>query len=93
MTITIDESRLNGLNAILTKLNAPSENPSLSAAEVITAEQYLTDRVNDMLASYDAQLIVELKKQYDDVITVAANLPAEKQQQAIAFIQSLATEE
>lgn len=84
MTIQIDESKLNGLNAIVAKANASE------GAEQTTAQAYLSARVAEMLASYDAQLIAAAKVQYDDIVTLAATLPEDKRSELIAYVQQLA---
>ena len=84
MNITILDSKLAGLNAIVAKANASE------GAEQTTAQAYLSARVAEMLASYDAQLIAAAKIQYDDIVTLAATLPDDKRSELIAFVQQLA---
>ena len=79
MTITIPDSQLTGLNAVVA--NAGAEQ---------TAQSYLEARVAEMLASYDAQLIAAAKVQYDDIVTLAASLPDTKRTELIAYVQQLA---
>lgn len=85
MTITIDDSKLNGLNSIVSELNA------VENAVQITPEEYITQRVYDILSSYDAQLIEKAKREYESFITLAAQLPDDKKAEAIAFVQQLAS--
>ncbi len=94
MTITIDDSKCGGLNAVVAKVNAEraaaatEENPAVE----ITPAEYLTARVEEALASYDQQLIDEAKRQYDEVVTIAATLSPEKQAILIAKVQELAAD-
>jgi hypothetical protein len=85
MNLTIDPSKLNGLNAIVTRLNS-AEN-----AEQITAEEYITDRVNELLDSYTAQEIERVKAENAFLFNLAATLPADKQEQVKALVQQLAS--
>jgi molecular chaperone GrpE (heat shock protein) len=85
MNLTIDPSKLTGLNAIVTRLNS-AEN-----AEQITAEEYLTDRVNELLESYTAQEIERVKAENADFFNLAATLSADKQEQIKALVQQLAS--
>lgn len=85
MNLIIDPSKLNGLNAIVSRLNS-AEN-----AEQITAEEYLTERVNELLDSYTAQEIERIKAENAAFFTLAATLPAEKQEQVKALVQQLAS--
>lgn len=94
MNITISDSKLNGLNAIIAKINAAAEAAATEEAPAVltTAEGYLTARVEDMLVSYDWQLIEDAKRQYDEVVTLAATLSPEKQAQLISMVQQLAAQ-
>ena len=84
MNITILDSQLTGLNAIVAKAN------SSEGADQTTAQAYLEARVAEMLASYDAQLIAAAKVRYDDIVTLAASLPDAKRAELIAYVQQLA---
>jgi hypothetical protein len=75
MQLTIDQSKLSGLNAIVTRLN------SVEGAEQITAEAYLQQRVEEILASYDASEVERIMKDNEGAFRAAALLPAEVQQQ------------
>ena len=84
MTLTIDPSKLNGLNAIVARLNA------VEAAEQTTPEAYLLARVEEILASYDAQEVDRVKAENAAFFELAATLPSEKQEQLKALVQQLA---
>lgn len=75
MQLTIDPSKLNGLNAIVTRAN------SVEGAEQITAEAYLQSRVEEILASYDASEVERVMQENEDAFRAAALLPASVQQQ------------
>ena len=75
MTLTIDPSKLSGLNAIVARLN------SVEGAEQVTAEAYLTARVEEILASYDASEVERVKEENVSFFDLAALLPPEVQQQ------------
>jgi hypothetical protein len=75
MTLTIDSSKLSGLNAIVSRLN------SVEGAEQTTAEAYLTERINEILASYDASEVERVMQENAAFFQQAATLPAEIQQQ------------
>jgi len=75
MTLTIDPSKLSGLNAIVTRAN------SVEGAEQTTAEDYLLARVEEILASYDAQEVDRTMRENADAFRAAALLPADVQQQ------------
>jgi hypothetical protein len=84
MTLTIDPSKLNGLNAIVSRAN------SVEGAEQITAEDYLLARVEEVLASYDAAEVERVKQENAAFFELAATLPSEKQEQLKALVQQLA---
>jgi hypothetical protein len=84
MTLTIDPSKLNGLNAIVARLN------SVEGAEQITAEEYATQRMLEILASYDAAEVERVKAENAAFFDLAAQLPADKQEQIKALVQQLA---
>jgi hypothetical protein len=84
MIITIDPSRLSGLNAIVSRANA------VEGAEQITPEAYLLARVEEILASYDAQEVERVKTEAAPLFDLAATLPADKQEQIKALVQQLA---
>jgi hypothetical protein len=75
MTLTIDSSKLSGLNAIVSRLNA------VENAEQVTAEAYLQQRVEEILSSYDAAEVERTMRENEDAFRAAALLPAEVQQQ------------
>lgn len=75
MNLTIDPSKLNGLNAIVSRLNA------VEGAEQITPEAYLLARVNEILDSYDAAEVQRVMQENEDAFRAAALLPADVQQQ------------
>jgi hypothetical protein len=75
MTLTIDSSKLSGLNAIVARLNA------VEGAEQVTAEAYLTARVEEILASYDSAEVERVMQENAAFFQQAATLPAEIQQQ------------
>jgi hypothetical protein len=87
MTIHIDESKLNGLNAIVAKENA------IPGAVQTTPQEYLELHISSALASYDQQIIDEEKKKYDGLVTLAASLPDDKKAQLIAMVQQLSATE
>jgi len=94
MNITIDESngKLFGLNAIVARTNeegaktATEEKPYIA----ITALDYITSRVNDMLESYNTQEIEKIKKDNEAFFTEAAKLPIPQQEQLKAIVKQLA---
>jgi len=75
MTLTIDPSKLSGLNAIVSRLNA------VEGAEQTTAEAYLAARVEEILSSYDASEVERVMQENAAFFQQAALLPAEVQQQ------------
>ena len=85
MTLTIDPSKLSGLNAIVARLNA------VEGAEQITAEAYLTARCNEILDSYTASELQKIKEENASFFDLAASLPAEAQEQIKALVQQLAS--
>ena len=84
MQLTIDPSKLNGLNAIVSRLNA------VEGAEQTTPEAYLLARVEEILASYDAQEVERVKQENAAFFDLAATLPSDKQEQIKALVQQLA---
>jgi hypothetical protein len=84
MNLTIDPSKLSGLNAIVARLN------SVEGAEQITPEDYLLARVEEVLASYDAAEVDRVKAENAAFFELAATLPSEKQEQLKALVQQLA---
>jgi len=82
MNLTIDPSKLSGLTAIVTRLNA------VEGAEHITAEAYLLARTNEILDSYSAAEVERTMKENEDAFRAAALLPAEVQQQLRDLIAS-----
>jgi hypothetical protein len=84
MQITIGPSKLSGLNAIVSRLN------SVEGAEQVTAEAYLQQRVEEILASYDASEVERIKQENASFFNLAATLPTEKQEQIKALVQQLA---
>jgi hypothetical protein len=75
MQITIDPSKLSGLNAIVARLNA------VENAEQVTAEAYLTERINEILSSYTQQEVERTMRENEDAFRAAALLPSSVQQQ------------
>ena len=75
MTLTIDPSKVSGLNAIVTRLNAAE------GAEQTTPEAYLQSRVEEILASYDAAEVERVMQENESAFRAAALLPAKIQQQ------------
>jgi hypothetical protein len=84
MTLTIDPSKLSGLNAIVTRAN------SAEGAEQTTAEDYLLARVNEILDSYTQQELDRVKAEAAPLFDLAATLPPEAQEQIKALVQHLA---
>jgi hypothetical protein len=84
MQLTIDQSKLSGLTAIVSRANA------VEGAEQTTAEAYLQARVEEILASYDAQEVERVKAENAAFFELAATLPSEKQEQLKALVQQLA---
>jgi len=82
MQLTIDPSKLNGLNAIVARAN------SVEGAEHITPEAYLTARVEEILASYSASEVERTMRDNEDAFRAAALLPPEVQQQLRDLIAS-----
>jgi hypothetical protein len=75
MTLSIDPSKLSGLNAIVSRAN------SVEGAEQTTPEAYLQARVEEVLASYDAAEVQRVMQENEDAFRAAALLPADVQQQ------------
>ena len=86
MQLTIDPSKLNGLNAIVSRANA------VEGAEQITPEAYLLARVNEILASYTQQEVDRIKAESASFFDLAATLPPDAQEQIKALVQQLASE-
>ena len=84
MQLTIDPSKLNGLTAIVARLNA------VEGAEQTTPEAYLLARVEEVLASYDAAEVDRVKAENAAFFDLAATLPSDKQEQLKALVQQLA---
>ncbi len=82
MQLTIDPSKLNGLTAIVARLNAAE------GAEQTTPEAYLQARVEEILASYDASEVERVMQENAAFFQQAALLPAEVQQQLRDLIAS-----
>jgi hypothetical protein len=85
MQLTISPDKLSGLNAIVARLNA------VENAEQVTAEAYLTARVEEILASYDASEVERVKAENASFFDLAATLPTEAQEQIKALVQQLAS--
>jgi hypothetical protein len=85
MNLTIDPSKLNGLNAIVTRANA------VEGAEQTTPETYLNARVNEILESYNSQEIERVKAENFAFFDLAATLPPEQQEQLRALVKQLAS--
>jgi len=75
MQITIGPSKLSGLNAV-------------EGAEQVTAEAYLTARVEEILASYDASEVERVMQENAAFFQQAALLPTSVQQQLKDLIAS-----
>jgi len=84
MQITIDQSKLSGLTALVSRFN------SAEGAEQTTPEAYLQARVEEVLASYDAAEVERIKAENAAFFDLAAQLSAEKQEQLKAIVQQLA---
>jgi len=82
MQLTIPAEKLSGLNAIVARLN------SVEGAEQITPEAYLQQRVEEILASYDAAEIQRVMQENEASFRAAALLPPEVQQQLRDLIAS-----
>jgi hypothetical protein len=86
MNLTINDAKTDGLNAVVARLNA------IEGAEQISPEQYLTERVNEILDAYNAQEIERVKAENAEYFNLAANLSPEKREQIKNFVQELAKE-
>jgi hypothetical protein len=84
MQLTIDHSKLSGLTAIVSRLNA------VEGAKQITPEAYLQTRVEEILASYDSSEVERIKAENAAFFDLAASLPSDKQEQLKAIVQQLA---
>ena len=84
MQLTIDPSRLSGLAAIVARLN------SVEGAKQTTPEDYLLARINEILDSYTAKETERVKAENAAFFDLAAQLPADKQEQIKALVQQLA---
>jgi hypothetical protein len=84
VNLTIDPSKLSGLNAIVARLN------SVEGAEQTTPEAYLLARVNEILDSYTQQEVDRVKAENAAFFELAATLPSDKQEQLKALVQQLA---
>ena len=84
MNLTIDQLKLNGLNAIVARLN------SVENAEQTTVKDDLVARINEILDSYTAQEIERIKIEKVDLFNLAATLPSDAQEQVKNLIQQLA---
>lgn len=84
MNLTIDPSKLTGLTALVSRLNA------VEGAEQTTPEEYLSARIDEILASYDQQEIDRVKAENAAFFDLAATLPSDKQEQLKALVQQLA---
>jgi len=85
MQLTIDPSRLSGLNAIVSRLN------SVEGAEQITPESYLQQRVEEILDSYTASELQKIKEENASFFDLAASLTPDAQEQIKALVQQLAS--
>ena len=85
MNLTIDPSKLSGLNAIVSRANA------VEGAEQTTPEAYLQARVEEILASYDASEVERIKAENAAFFDLAATLPVAAQEQVKALVQQLAS--
>lgn len=82
MQLTIDTSKLSGLNAIVSRANAAE------GAEPTTPEAYLLARVEEILDSYTAAEVERVMRDNESAFRAAALLPAEVQQQLRDLIAS-----
>jgi hypothetical protein len=82
MQLTIDSSKLSGLNSIVARANA------VEGAEQITAEAYLMARVDEILTSYIDSEVERTMKENEDAFRAAALLPQDVQQQLRNLIAS-----
>ena len=82
MQLTIDPSKLSGLNAIVARLN------SVEGTEQITPEDYLAARIDEILASYDSAEVERVMQENESAFRAAALLPPEVQQQLRDLIAS-----
>lgn len=85
MQITIDSTRLSGLQAIVARVNATE------GVEPTTPEAYLTERVHDLLDSYANQELERIKAKNAAFFNIAASLPPAAQEQVKNLIQQLAS--
>jgi hypothetical protein len=85
VNLSISPDKLSGLNAIVARLNAVDD------AEQTTPEAYLLARVEEILASYDAQEVERVKQENAAFFDLAATLPSDKQEQLKALVQQLAS--
>jgi hypothetical protein len=58
----------------------------------ITVEAYAQARLDEIGESYQRAAIEQAKRDYDDMVTLAASLPDDKKAELIAFVQELANE-
>jgi hypothetical protein len=84
MQLTIDPSKLNGLTALVARLN------SVEGAEPTTPEAYLLARCHEILDSYTQQELDRIKAEAAPLFDLAATLPVEAQEQIKALVQQLA---
>jgi hypothetical protein len=84
MNLIIDDSKTASLISIVNRANAEE------GATQTTPEQFLTDRVNAILASFDDFEANRIKQENAEFIEMAVRLPADKQEQLKALVQQLA---
>jgi hypothetical protein len=58
----------------------------------ITVESYAQARLDELGEAYRLAAIEQAKRDYDDMVTLAASLPEDKKAELIAFVQELANE-
>jgi hypothetical protein len=84
VNLSISPDKLSGLTAIVSRANAAE------GAEPTTPEAYLLARVEEILASYDAQEVERVKQAAAPLFDLAATLPVEAQEQIKQLVQQLA---
>lgn len=80
----------------MTTLTLNLERPGIQAlaeAKGQTPEQYLSERIEEVLSSYDAALIESIKKENEPFFELAARLPLNRQDALRSYVQTVAREE
>lgn len=86
MSITIKPEHVAAWQAVVDKVNAARA----EGAPAVTLEDYAQARLDEIGASYQATLIEEAKRQYDDFVTLAAKLPDAEKAELLTKVQELA---